>query len=329
MAGMFAIFLTLATFITGIFWCLERYRWKPARQRKVEAVRQQTEGKIDGQVLAKVGQSSGLVDLLSSLFPILCFVFVLRSFIIEPFQIPSGSMMPTLLVGDFIVVEKYSYGIKDPITNTTLIPTGKPQRGDVAVFKNPNNTSIDFVKRVVGIPGDKIVYDEDKKELRIYPACQAEDQQCSQQQVIPLDLHYTSEKPSEWQQVFSDSGINFYTNEQFNELKLAGKNFTINLNSRQETIGGHTHDILLIPNQLYQSEHFFKQPNQKLGEWVVPEGYYFMMGDNRNNSDDSRFWGFVPERNFVGRVSAIWLSLEKQPDEWPTSIRFSRIGKVN
>ena len=285
---MFAIFLTLATFITGIFWCLERYRWKPARQRKVEAVRQQTEGKIDGQVLAKVGQSSGLVDLLSSLFPILCFVFVLRSFIIEPFQIPSGSMMPTLLVGDFIIVEKYSYGIKDPITNTTLIPTGKPQRGDVAVFKNPNNTSIDFVKRVVGIPGDKIVYDEDKKELRIYPACQAEDQQCSQQQVIPLDL-----------------------------------------NSRQETIGGHTHDILLIPNQLYQSEHFFKQPNQKLGEWVVPEGYYFMMGDNRNNSDDSRFWGFVPERNFVGRVSAIWLSLEKQPDEWPTSIRFSRIGKVN
>lgn len=333
MAGMFAIILTFATFITGILWCLERYRWQPARQRKVEMVRQQTEGNIDGKILADVGKPNGIVDFFASIFPVLLFVFVIRSFIIEPFQIPSGSMMPTLLVGDFIAVEKYAYGIKDPITNTTIIPIGHPQRGDIAVFKYPNNPKIDYVKRVVGLPGDKIVYNSDSKQLRIYPACHPEDNQCIGQQKTPLDLNYSTVNISDWTQVFGENastGSNFYTQEQFaSQFPANNKILNLKLNQRQETLGDKVHDILLLPINLYQGSTFYRQPGQQFGEWIVPAGHYFMLGDNRDNSEDSRFWGFVPERNLVGRVSAIWLSLEKQPNEWPTGIRFSRIGGVN
>lgn len=326
MAGLFAIILTVATFITGILWCFERYRWQPARQRKVEALRQQTEGNIDGKVLAEVGKPNGFVDFFAPLFPILLFVLVVRSFIIEPFQIPSGSMMPTLLVGDFIAVEKYAYGLKDPITNTTLIPTGHPQRGDVAVFKYPLNPDLDYIKRVIGVPGDKIIYNNNTKELSIYSACQAEEEQCNSQNFKSVNINYTPVKTSEWHLVFNQSNVNFYTDEEFNHLKNKTDNF--DLNQRQETLGDITHDILIMPIKFNQPQKFYRQVNQKIGEWVVPEGYYFMMGDNRDNSDDSRFWGFVPEANFVGRASAIWLSLDKQPNEFPSGVRFSRIGGI-
>ncbi|RKS87838.1 signal peptidase I [Orbus hercynius] len=331
MAGMFAIILTLATFFTGILWFLEKFKWKPARQRKVEDVRKQTDGKIDGKILAEVGSPKKWVDSLASFFPVLFVVFVIRSFIVEPFQIPSGSMMPTLLVGDFIAVQKYAYGIKDPITNATVIPTGHPKRGDIAVFKNPLNTSIDFVKRVVGVPGDKIVYQPDTKELFIYPACETQDTMCKGQQSQPLNLKYTDVTPSEWVEVLSQAGTNFYTEQQYSGLNLPKNNsqLAFSLNKRNETLGEQTHDILLLPMQIHDLNDFYKQSGQKLGEWIVPHGYYFMMGDNRDNSDDSRFWGFVPEKNFVGKVSAIWMSFEKQPNEWPSSIRFNRIGSVH
>lgn len=329
MANMFAIILTLATFITGILWFLEKFKWKPARQRKVENVRQQTEGKIDGKVLAQVGQPNKWVDNFASFFPVLLIVFVIRSFILEPFQIPSGSMMPTLLVGDFIAVQKYTYGLRDPITNTTIIPTGKPHRGDIVVFKNPNDESIHFVKRVAGLPGDKIVYLPDLKELLIYPACKANEDQCHGQQLEPLDLKYTAVESSEWKQILGQ-GVNFYTTEQYNNLNLADDNnqFTLELKTRKETLGNIEHDILLLPNIVNGFNDYYKQPGQKPGVWVIPDGNYFMVGDNRDNSDDSRFWGFVPEKNLVGRVWGIWISFEKQPNEWPTSIRLSRIGKV-
>lgn len=333
MAGTFAIILTLATFLTGVLWFLEKFKWKPERQRKVEEVRKQTNGSIDGKILAEVGQPKKWVDSLASFFPVLFVVFVIRSFIFEPFQIPSGSMMPTLLVGDFIAVQKYSYGIKDPITNTTIIPTGKPERGDIAVFKDPRHPTIDFVKRVVGEPGDKVVYNPTTKELTIYPACKVENSLCQGQQTEALNLDYSPVVASDWMEVIGNSRANFYTNEEYQNLDLPtdGSVLAFSLSTRTEKLGSEKHNILLLPASVSFGgiNDFYKQKGQKPGEWVVPEGYYFMMGDNRDNSDDSRFWGFVPEKNFVGKVSAIWMSFDKQPNEWPTGIRFSRIGGIN
>lgn len=326
---MFAIILTLATFVTGILWCLERFRWAPARQRTVESVRKQTEGKIDGNVLAEVGKPKGWVDSLASLFPVLFVVFVIRSFMYEPFQIPSGSMMPTLLVGDFILVEKYAYGIKDPITNTTLIETGKPQRGDVVVFKYPQDTQVDFIKRVVGLPGDRIVYQADTKQLLIYPACDSSTIDCQNNKA--LDLHYSPVKTSEWKQIFSQTGTNFYTDEQYKSIsgELDNSVLAFDLKDREETLGDEAHKILLFPRIIHGNRDFYKQASQPAGQWVVPEGQYFVMGDNRDNSEDSRFWGFVPEKNLVGKAVFIWMSFEKQPSEWPTGIRFSQMGSIN
>ncbi|WP_294609471.1 signal peptidase I [uncultured Gilliamella sp.] len=333
MAGTFAIILTLATFITAIFWFLEKFKWKPARQRKVEAVRQQTDGKIDGKVLAEVGKPKGWVESLSSFFPVLFVVFVIRSFLYEPFQIPSGSMMQTLLIGDFIVVQKYSYGLRDPITNTVLISTGHPQRGDVAVFKHPSTPQMDLIKRVVGMPGDKIVYLIKEKKILIYPACQTTDVNCTGQQSEPLDLHYTEPKASNWKEVHQKYKDNpsFYTLAQYADKGIVDSDslVTLNMQIQQETLGDKKHDILITPGLQEDSRYFYQQSGQPVATWVVPEGHYFMMGDNRDNSGDSRYFGFVPERNFVGRATAIWMSFEKQPDEWPTGVRFNRIGGIH
>lgn len=332
MAGIFAIILTVATLFTGVLWFLEKFKWRPARQRQVEQVRKQTDGKIDGKVLAQVAKPKNWVDSLASLFPVLLLVFVVRSFIYEPFQIPSGSMMPTLLVGDFIAVEKFAYGLRDPITNTTIITTGHPKRGDVVVFKYPKNPSIDYIKRVVGLPGDKVVYDPELKQLFIYPACQADQADCTGFVSEPLDLGYTPIERSDWQQVFARNQNNFYTQEQFADKQSTfdPSARAVTLNTRLETLGDHQHQILIWPMVIYKSDDFYKQNNNlPAGQWIVPEGQYFVMGDNRDNSEDSRFWGFVPEQNLVGRASAIWMSFEKQPNEWPTGIRFSRIGGID
>jgi len=265
MAGMFAIILTLATFFTGILWFLEKFKWRPARQRKVEEVRKQTDGKIDGKILAQVGSPKGWVDSLASFFPVLFVVFVIRSFIFEPFQIPSGSMMQTLLIGDFIAVQKYSYGIKDPITNTVIIPTGKPKRGDIAVFKDPRNPSIDFVKRVIGTPGDKIIYNPSSKELTIYPACQSDDTSCHGQQSSPLNLDYSNISESGWKEVFNNDGASFYTDEKYAELNLPsnGSVVSFTLNKRQEKLGEEKHDILLLPIQVHGLNEMYKQLAKK------------------------------------------------------------------
>lgn len=333
MAGSFAIILTLATLITGIFWFLEKFKWKPARQRKVEEVRQQHNGDIDGKILAEVGKPKGWIESLASFFPVLFVVFVIRSFLFEPFQIPSGSMMQTLLVGDFIAVQKYSYGLKDPITNTVIIPTGHPKRGDVAVFKHPSIPQMDLIKRVVGMPGDKIVYLIKEKKILIYPACQTSDTHCVGHQAEPLNLHYTKPKPSNWKEVHQ-KGISspiFYTLEQFANKGIVDSTTTmvLDVNIQQETLGDKPHDILTTQGIEEDPRYFYHQNGQPEATWVVPKGHFFMMGDNRDNSGDSRYFGFVPEGNFVGRATAIWVSFEKQPDEWPTGIRFSRIGGIH
>ncbi|MCO6524464.1 MAG: signal peptidase I [Candidatus Schmidhempelia sp.] len=331
MAGMFAILLTCAVLLTGILWALDKFLWAPARLRKVELLRKQTEGKIDGNILAEVAKPKAWVEAITSLFPVLFVVFFVRSFIYEPFQIPSGSMMPTLLVGDFIVVEKYAYGLKDPITNSTIIPISKPARGDVVVFKYPKDTRLDFIKRVVGLPGDKIIYNSQNKTLTIYPACKDAKSTCEAEQLSAIDLDYSPIENSDWKQVFTRDKNSFYTQQQYQEKKAEFGSYihAFDLNTREEKLGDEKHHILTLPMTIYSGKDYYKQKDQPAGQWVVPEGYYFVMGDNRDNSEDSRFWGFVPEKNMVGRAVAIWLSFEKQPNEWPTGIRFSRIGSID
>lgn len=321
MANTFALILTLATLVTGIIWCLDKFKFAPARKAKLKKLREVTNGSMNEDELAKAVRRPSWLETGTSIFPVLAIVLIVRSFIYEPFQIPSGSMMPTLLVGDFMLVEKFSYGLKDPITQTTLIETGKPNRGDIAVFKYPLEPNVDFVKRVVGLPGDKIIYNPDSKELTIYPNCTANN--CTER----LPITYGPLKPSEWT-MFLDIG-SVVDNQKGNyqiPLDQALPRNALRQYERSETLGTVEHQILIIREAMTEAKYI--QPNMPRNEWIVPDKHYFMMGDNRDNSSDSRMWGFVPEQNLVGRAVFIWLSLDKQENEWPTGIRFSRIGPL-
>ncbi|WP_024486235.1 signal peptidase I, partial [Serratia fonticola] len=260
-----------------------------------------------------------------SVFPVLLLVFVVRSFIYEPFQIPSGSMMPTLLIGDFILVEKFAYGVKDPITQTTLIETGHPKRGDIAVFKYPRDTKLDYIKRVIGVPGDRVTYDPVNKRVTVQESCNS-GQACD----TALAVTYSDMQPSDFVQMFTRSGMG-ETSNGFFQIPLTDNvpQGGIRLGERKETLGNVTHRILTVPGAQDQVGAYYQQAGQQLGEWVVPAGHYFMMGDNRDNSADSRYWGFVPEKNLVGKATAIWMSFEKQEGEWPTGVRLSRIGGIH
>ncbi|WP_075181534.1 signal peptidase I [Pantoea sp. 1.19] len=324
MANTFALILALATLVTGIIWCIDKLKWAPARRAKLAEVKAQTGDAIDEATLAKVAKQPGWAETAVSVFPVLALVFVVRSFIYEPFQIPSGSMMPTLLIGDFILVEKFAYGIKDPITQTTLIETGHPKRGDVAVFKYPKDPSLDYIKRVIGLPGDRVTYDPLRKELTINPGC-GEASRCD----TALPVTYSNVKASDFVQTFAgfdgnEAGNGFFQVPPGDTLRGG-----LRLAERSETLGDVTHRILLVPEASSQVGSYFRQPGQPVASWVVPQGHYFMMGDNRDNSADSRYWGFVPEKNLVGKATAIWMSFEKQEGEWPTGVRLSRIGGIH
>src|SRR5471030_37532 len=197
MANMFALILAIATLDSGIIWCLDRFKFAPARREKIARLKVETAGAVDEKTLSKAAKQPGWVETCASVFPVLLVVFVVRSFIYEPFQIPSGSMMPTLLVGDFIVVEKYAYGLKDPITQTKLIPTGEPKRGDVVVFKYPLDPSLDYIKRLVGLPGDRVTYDPFSKQVTVQPACSS-GQNCN----TALAVTYDEGKASGFVQTF-------------------------------------------------------------------------------------------------------------------------------
>ncbi|MEI7187946.1 signal peptidase I [Dickeya dianthicola] len=320
MANMFALILALATLVTGIVWCLERFKWAPVRRAKVSALSQQANGAVDEKTLAHNIRQPGWIETFASVFPVLALVFVVRSFIFEPFQIPSGSMMPTLLIGDFILVEKFAYGIKDPITQTTLIETGHPKRGDIAVFKYPENPRLDYIKRVVGLPGDRVSYDPIAKQVTIQPGC-GDKPSCA------LPVTYSNVEPSDFVQTFSGTGREMTSG--FYQIPVGQKSEGIRMAVRKETLGEVTHNILTVPGAQDQLGLYYQQIRQSLGSWVVPTGHYFMMGDNRDNSADSRYWGFVPERNLVGKATAIWMSFEKQEGEWPTGVRLSRIGGIH
>ncbi|CCN50598.1 Signal peptidase I [Vibrio nigripulchritudo MADA3029] len=301
MANTFSLILVIVTLVTGIVWALEKLVLARKRQEKLGAIEGQTNEGLDASLQAKVAAQPWWVENSVSIFPVIAFVLVLRSFIYEPFQIPSGSMMPTLLVGDFILVEKYAYGLKDPVWRTQLVETGKPERGDVVVFKYPPNPGIDYIKRVVGLPGDVVRYSE-KKELCVQrkggSSCEA------------IELSNVQES------IFKDERIG------------------VPMIQMDEKLGEETHQILVHP--LTRDDVRAYQPRPGVREWVVPQDQYFVMGDNRDNSADSRFWGFVPEGNLVGKAVGIWISFEFERDSdsvlpsWiPTGVRFSRVGGIH
>lgn len=320
MANKFALILAIATLVTGIIWCFDKFKWAPARRAKREAAA--AAAKANGETAVIVDNKPGWVETTASVFPVLLVVFVVRSFIYEPFQIPSGSMMPTLLIGDFILVEKYAYGIKDPVTQTTLIPTGHPKRGDIVVFKYPKDPSLDYIKRAVGLPGDRVTYDPLSKTVTITPACNSGE--CT---AVPVT--YSDVEPSDFIQTFSGFDGNEVGNGFYQVPLDKSMPGGLRLATRKETLGDVTHNILLVNEAPSQASSYYQQPGQPQSSWVVPEGMYFMMGDNRDNSADSRYWGFVPERNLVGKATAIWMSFDKQEGEWPTGVRLSRIGGIH
>lgn len=304
MAAYFSVILVLVTLVSGLIWLFDVVYLAPKRRDRLALA--EVAGELTDEAKTSILREPSVVETAHSIFPVIAFVLVLRSFIYEPFQIPSGSMMPTLLVGDFILVEKFSYGLKDPVWRNKFYETGEPERGDVVVFKYPQDPKVDYIKRVVGLPGDKIIYSG--KELWIQPACKAGMRECPQMKLV----HRTELNRGE----FTQDGYP--------------------LTKYQERLGNVSHDILVNQGTAEKSNYFYREANLPAGEWIVPANNYFVMGDNRDNSLDSRFWGFVPEANLVGKAVAIWMSFkfDRRPSDWiptwvPSGVRLNRIGGIH
>jgi signal peptidase I len=266
----FPTILVAATFITGLIWAMDAVLWAPKRKQAAQALG--AGGGADRDVVAAAMKEPTIVEYAKSFFPVILAVLLLRSFLVEPFRIPSGSMMPTLLVGDFILVNKYDYGIRLPVLNKKIIPIGSPKRGDVVVFRFPRDPGVDYIKRVIGLPGDHVVY----KDKTLFINGKKIPQ-------IPAGTY-----------IGTGSG-----------LSMSGADV------RVEALGNVKHRILVLP-----------QVHSKDADVIVPKGHYFVMGDNRDNSNDSRYWGFVPDQNLVGKAFMIWMN-------WDTAaggIGWDRIG---
>ncbi len=307
MAGYFAIFLVLLTLACGLIWLLDKFVLAPKRQQQLATAQSAAGGQLSLDASEAVLKEPQLIETAKSIFPVIALITIFRSFLYEPFQIPSGSMMPTLLVGDFILVEKFSYDVKDPVWRKTLYSNNLPQRGDVAVFKYPEQPTVDYIKRVIGLPGDRVIYRN--KQLYIEKACtSAQQTDCGKLEAVALSLKNEGEF---YQELYPQRR---YT-EQLAEV---------------------AHDILQTPAKREHMEFFFKQHGTAIDEFVVPAEHYFVLGDNRDNSRDGRFWGFVPADNMVGKAVFIWMSFEfnDDPNSWvpgwvPTGIRFERLGAIH
>jgi signal peptidase I len=271
----FPAFLVLASALTGGIWLVDSLLFAPRRRRLVAGGERVGEGK-------PMGKEPVLVEYARSFFPVIFAVLVLRSFLVEPFRIPSNSMMPTLLTGDFILVNKFSYGLRMPVLNRKFVELGEPQRGDVVVFKFPLDPTTDYIKRVIGLPGDNIDYRSKTVFVNGKPMGQ-----------LPIGA-------------FAGEG--------------SGSDMTT-AREALESLDGVEHRILTRPNAPNLP---FGCQKLALGQITVPPGHYFVMGDNRDNSNDSRCWGFVPESNLVGKAFAIWMHWDGERNGLP--IVWSRLG---
>ena len=283
----FALILFVLTIFTGVLWVLDKLVFAKQRHaraarlvadfdqrnaaalaRKEPIVEQERRSLEDGAV-----RQPAWLEYTASFFPVILLVFVLRSFLFEPFRIPSGSMIPTLEIGDLILVNKYEYGVRLPVINKKIVELGQPKRGDVMVFRYPLNPSQDYIKRVVGLPGDRVEYVNKRLTINGQPV-----------PMKKLDPYYDGDRMQYYAQYL-------------------------------EGLGSVEHRIIVseqIPPGLgggFPNTH--PGACQYSGSGVVcqvPAGHYFMMGDNRDNSEDSRFWGFVPDENIVGRAFFIWMN---------------------
>jgi len=285
--GNFALLLFLATVVTGLYWVAERLYFLPQRRKAAATLDEQAVRRRAGLAAQGITQVDGDVaparqrllmqpwwlDWTAGLFPVILAVFVLRSFLFEPFKIPSGSMIPTLLVGDLILVNKFTYGVRLPVVNIKLTEGTPPQRGDVMVFRYPPKPSLDYIKRVVGVPGDEVAYLNKQLTINGQPV---------PKKALP--------------DFFDEDGMLYF--KQFEET-LEGKHLRIlNDEGRPAFIPG-VENFLFKQNCRYSVEGVVCK---------VPQGHYFMMGDNRDNSLDSRYWGFVPDRNIVGKAFFVWMN---------------------
>ena len=287
--GNFALLLFIATVVTGLYWLAERFYFLPKRHTAAQALEvASAQRRLDLQAngIAKVYMDGDIseartkllmqpwwLDWTAGLFPVILVVFVLRSFLFEPFKIPSGSMIPTLLIGDLILVNKFTYGVRLPVIHTKITEGNAPQRGDVMVFRYPPQPSLDYIKRVIGVPGDEVAYLN--KRLTING------------KEVP-----TKAVPD----FFDESQVRYF--KQFEE-ELGAKPHRVLNNTEAPAFVQGASNFEYRQNCTYSVEGVVCK---------VPEGHYFMMGDNRDNSLDSRYWGFVPDKNIVGKAFFVWMN---------------------
>lgn len=252
----FSLILVVLVGITGFIYLLDLVVFGRLRAFSASSYRQQTgEENIDQATLERILREPAWIEYPKSFFPVLFVVLVLRSFLLEPFKIPSGSMIPTLQIGDYILVNKFSYGFRLPVIGTEVFAMGEPKRGDIMVFRYPQKPTVNFIKRVVGLPGDEIRYEN----KRIFINGDVVEQQ------------YVAQLPP------NRPAYRIYN----------------------ESLGGTEHEIHID----------LSRPAMPAQQWTVPDGHYFVMGDNRDHSSDSRVWGFVPENNIVGKAFAVWMHM--------------------